>query len=322
MRYGFGIRLAATLALKPETRHLKPCLNGETLVTPFTPTTDVRPTLLAVLAHPDDESFGTGGTLARYSWMGAHVHLICATGGEEGSFDPKYLKGYASITERRHAELACAAAALGLTSVTLLGYRDSGMAGTPANQHPEALAAQALESVAARITAHIRRLKPQVVVTFDPIGGYRHPDHIAIQRATVAAFHAAGDPAAFPGAEPPWQPQKLYFQTFSRTLLRAVVRLMPLFGRDPRRFGRNHDIDFASLAEVEFPIHARIDYLPVVAARLAAARCHASQGGEQFARGPLAWYSHVFGGNESYMRAFPEAAYGLRERDLFEGVNW
>lgn len=284
--------------------------------------TGLRPAILAVLAHPDDESFGSGGTLARYSWMGAEVHLVCATGGEEGSFDPEHLEGYASITERRLAELECAARALGLTSLTMLGYRDSGMAGTPANEHPEALAAQPPDAVAARVTHAIRRLRPHVVITFDPIGGYRHPDHIAIQRATVEAFHAADDPERFPGDDPPWRPQKLYFQTFPRGLLRAVVRLMPLFGKDPRRFGRNGDVDLASLAEVDFPIHARIDYLPVAEARLAAARCHASQGGERFGSGPFAWYGRVFGGAETYMRAYPEAPPGLRERDLLESVTW
>lgn len=289
------------------------------MTTPVT-ATSARPTLLAVLAHPDDESFGTGGTLARYSWMGAAVHLACATGGEEGSFDPEHLSGYTSIAERRMAELECAGKALGLTSLTMLGYRDSGMAGTPANEHPEALAAQPLAEVAARVAALIRQLRPHVVITFDPIGGYRHPDHIAIQRATVEAFHAAGDQARFPGDEPPWQPQKLYFQTFSRRMLRAAVRLMPLFGQDPRRFGRNNDVDLASLAEVDFPIHAQIDYLPVVEARIAAARCHASQGGERFAGGPFALYGRLFGGAETYMRAFPEAPPGLVERDLFEGV--
>jgi mycothiol S-conjugate amidase len=99
-------------------------------------TQGVRPTILAVLAHPDDESFGAGGTLARYAWSGAAVHLICATGGEEGTVDEHHLEGYGSIHERRMAELRCAAEALGLASVTMLGYRDSGMAGAPANSHP------------------------------------------------------------------------------------------------------------------------------------------------------------------------------------------
>ncbi|MFV9506856.1 MAG: PIG-L family deacetylase [Oscillochloridaceae bacterium umkhey_bin13] len=285
-------------------------------------TPDTRPALLAVLAHPDDESFGTGGTLAYYSWCGAAVHLICATGGEEGSYEPHHLEGYASLAERRREELACACQALGLSSVELLGYRDSGMAGTPANDHPEALAAQALDTVTARVTSSIRRLRPHVVITFDPIGGYRHPDHIAIQRATVAAFHAAGDPNRYPDGLHPWQPQKLYFQTFERRSLRLAVRLMPLFGQDPRRFGRNHDVDLAALAAVDFPIHARIDFSPVTDAQQAAARCHVSQGGERFGSGPLALVSRLFGQTDTFMRAFPVAAPDLRETDLFAGVEW
>ncbi len=290
------------------------------LTSPYTPGT--RPTLLAVLAHPDDESFGTGGTLARYSWMGAAVYLVCATGGEEGSTDPHYLEGFASLAERRRFELECAGRALDLSGIELLGYRDSGMEGSPANQHPEALTSAPPEAVAARVTNAIRRLRPHVVITFDPIGGYRHPDHIAIQRATVTAFHAAGDPTRFPDGLPPWQPQKLYFQTFSRRLLRIVVKLMPLFGRDPRRFGRNQDVDIAALAVVDFPIHARIDYRSVAEARMAAARSHASQGGERFGSGPLALIGRLLGGEESFMRAYPEAEPGLRERDLFAGVQW
>jgi mycothiol S-conjugate amidase len=287
-------------------------------------TDNSRPRLLAVLAHPDDESFGAGGTLAHYAWMGATVDLICATGGEEGAAEERYLEGFGTLVARREAELACAARALGLSSVVMLGYRDSGMAGTAANQHPEALAAQPLEGVTARIVALIRRLRPHVVITFDPIGGYRHPDHIAIQQATVAAFYAAGDPAYQGASETPWQAQKLYFQTFPRAILRTAVRLMPLFGKDPRRFGRNNDVDLVALAEVDFPIHARIDTLAMAEARMAAARCHASQGGEAFARGPLTLIGRLLGlgGVETFMRAYPEPSPGLHEDDLFTGVIW
>lgn len=280
-----------------------------------------RPTLLAVLAHPDDESFGMGGTLALYSWCGATVHLICATGGEEGSMDPKHLEGYASTADRRRAELDCAAQTLGLASVTMLGYRDSGMAGTPANQHPDALAAQPLEAVAARVTHEIRRLRPHVVLTFDPIGGYRHPDHIAIQRATVEAFHAAGNPALFPDDLPPHIPQRLYFHTLSKRFLRLLVQLMPLFKRDPRRFGRNGDIDLVSLTEPEFPIHVKIDVLPMSERKIAAGQCHASQGGGiPLFRGPLGLIFRLLGGYESFMQAWPPA--NRRTGDLLDGVEW
>lgn len=285
----------------------------------------VRPTLLTVLAHPDDESFGMGGTLAFYAWSGAAVHLICATGGEVGDVDPQLMQGYSSIVERRKAELRCAAEKLQITSVHMLGYRDSGMPGTPDNTHPHALAAAPHAEVVARVVHAIRLLRPHVVITFDPIGGYRHPDHIAIQRATVRAFHRAGDATYQPEADdlPPYQPQKLYFSTFPRFIMRSIVRLMPLFGQDPRRFGRNGDIDMVSIAAETFPIHARIDYRMVAEQREAAVACHASQLGEPgMTRSIVGAIFRLFGSSETFMRAFPPPVSGMNERDLFEGVRY
>src|SRR5512139_2116978 len=123
-------------------------------------------TLLVVFAHPDDESFGMGGTLAYYAKQGAAVHLICATRGEVGTVDPKLLEGFDSIADLRESELRCAASTLGLTSVHFLDYRDSGMPGSIDNQHPQALINQPIDVVAGRIAGLIRQLKPQVVVTF------------------------------------------------------------------------------------------------------------------------------------------------------------
>src|SRR3989338_2894164 len=215
-------------------------------------------TLVFVGALPDDESFGCGGTLAHYARQGDRVYYACAPRGEVGSADPEFMQGFATPGDMRWAELTCAAAELGLAGVIHLGYRDSGMPGSPDNRHPEALAAAPLEQVTERVVKILRDLKPEVVITFDPIGGYRHPDHIAVHNATVKAFHAAGDPAQFPAAGPAFQPQKLYFHVFPRGFLKVAVRVLPLFGQDPHRFGRNKDIDIASLAEVEFPVHARL----------------------------------------------------------------
>lgn len=286
-----------------------------------------RPRMLAVLAHPDDESFGMGGTLAFYADCGTAVYLVCATRGEVGEVDAEYLAGYSSIAERREAELQCAANALGLSGVYLLDYRDSGMPGTPDNHHPNALAAAPLEEVTARIVHYIRLVRPHVVLTFDPIGGYRHPDHIAVQRATVAAFHAAHTPNAYPDPEglPPYRPQKLYFHTFPRLFLRVMVRLMPLFGQDPRRFGRNQDIDLTSIAVEDFPTHARVDYLSVEKRQTAAAACHASQGGGSGTIHALfGLMFRLFGahGRDTFMRAYPPPTEGLQERNLFEGVDF
>lgn len=281
---------------------------------------DSRRSLLAVLAHPDDETFGTGGTLALYASRGVEVHLLCATRGEVGTVEPAMLEGYDGIAELRQHELECAAQALGLAGVHFLGYRDSGMPGSADNDHPQALAGAPVEDVAAVIVEWIRRLKPQVVITFDPIGGYRHPDHIACHKATVAAFDACGDPAKFPNGLPPHRVQKLYFSTFRRPWLRHGVRLLRLFGQDPRHWGRNKDIDLVDIAQSQFPIHARIDIRTVAERKQRATACHASQ---LMPRPPgLARFLFRLPDREEvYMRAHPPAGPDVRERDLFEGVN-
>jgi LmbE family N-acetylglucosaminyl deacetylase len=280
--------------------------------------------LVFVGAHPDDESFGPGGTLAQYALEGVKVCYVCATRGEVGEAAPEHIAGHASAGDMRWSELTCAVAALHLAGLTYLGYRDSGMPGSPNNQAPGALAAAPLDEVTGRLVKMLRELRPQVVITFDPIGGYRHPDHIAIHQATLKAFQAASDPAQFPDAGPAYQPQKLYYQVLSRRLLRLAVRVLPLFGRDPRHFGQNGDVDIVSLATVDFPVHAHITISSEAArARAAASACHRSQlGGMPQDRGVLGLISRVMQRHESFMRAYPAVEDGrLRESDLFAGIN-
>lgn len=278
-------------------------------------------TLLAVLAHPDDESFGMGGTLALYARRGVAVHLVCATRGEVGEVPPEILEGFKSIADLREHELQCAAEKLGLSGVHFLGYRDSGMTGSPDNKHPDALINAPLEEVARRVVEYIRRYRPQVVVTFDPIGGYRHPDHIAIHQATVRAFEAAGDPQVNSGEYPPFQPQKLYFHTFPRRWLTLAVRLMPLLGKDPRRMGQNEDIDLVALTVKNFPVHAFVNYREVMQLKEAASACHASQVGMVRTGGLMRWAFRLASGKDTFMRAYPPPEPGLRERDLFAGIR-
>jgi N-acetyl-1-D-myo-inositol-2-amino-2-deoxy-alpha-D-glucopyranoside deacetylase len=286
---------------------------------PITLKSGDQPVLLAVLAHPDDETFGTGGTLALYARRGVKVFLICATRGEVGEVDEEYMKGFNSVADRRVDELRCAAGLLGLTEVIFLNYRDSGMEGSPDNHHPEALAAQPVEDVAKTVADHIQRILPQVLITFDPIGGYRHPDHIAIHKATVRAFELSRDERLKAGSKR-FAPSKFYFNTFPRGFLKVGVRLIRLFGGDPRHFGRNKDIDLLSIAEVNFPINAKISYRPVAEIRDQASACHASQGGQSMNRGPLGWFRRLFSANETFMRAFPPPDGKHIERDLYEGL--
>ncbi|MCC6191581.1 MAG: PIG-L family deacetylase [Anaerolineales bacterium] len=281
-------------------------------------------TLIFVGAHPDDESFGIGGTLARYAQAGVRTYYACATRGEVGEASPEHLAGHQSPGDMRWAELMCAAQVLGLADVLYLGYRDSGMPGSPDNHAPGALAAAPLDEVTGRVVAVLRRLQPQVVITFDPIGGYRHPDHIAMYQAATRAFHAAGDASQYPQAGPVYQPQKLYYSVFTRTLLKLAVRLLPLMGRDPRRFGINHDIDLVSLTTEDFPVHTVIDVGgPAARAKLAAAECHRSQLGSGAGSPRIFTLLNRFvPQRETFMRAYPEPpARATREHDLFAGVS-
>ncbi len=275
-------------------------------------------TLLSVLAHPDDESFGMGGTLAHYARQGVAVYLVCATRGEVGDVDPQYLRGFNSVAERREHELRCAAEKLGLAGVYFLDYRDSGMPGSADNNHPSALAAAPLEEVAQRVLHYIEELKPQVVLTFDPIGGYRHPDHIAIHKATVRAFELAVENLSA-GADG-YRPKKLYFNTIPRGLFRMGVKLLPLFGQDPHKWGRNGDIDIAALAQEEFPIHAVINYKDVAEQKAEASACHASQGGVGMSTGFMGLVMRLVGKKDNFMRAYPPPEPGQRERDLFANI--
>src|SRR3989304_9546388 len=126
-------------------------------------------TLLAVLAHPDDESFGLGGPLALYARKGSDTYYVCATRGEAGTVDEVHLKGYKDTAEMRTDELMRAAKILGLKEVFFLGYRDSGMPGMDANKHPNAQINYSIDEVAGRVVKYIRELKPDIVLTFDPI---------------------------------------------------------------------------------------------------------------------------------------------------------
>jgi N-acetyl-1-D-myo-inositol-2-amino-2-deoxy-alpha-D-glucopyranoside deacetylase len=276
--------------------------------------------LLAVLAHPDDESFGMGGTLALYARQGVKVYLICATRGEAGMVTPEQLVGFDSIAEKRESELRCAAAELELTDVFFLDYRDSGMPGSADNQHPQALVAQPVLDVAVKVAHFIRLLKPQVVATFDPIGGYKHPDHIAIHQATVQAFKLASQPD-FEDGLPPFQPQKLYYHLIPKGFLKFGVWLLRLIGKDPQHFGRNKDIDLTSLVmDGDFPINTRISYRQVGEQKDTASACHASQLDGGLSRGPMRLVRGLFGTQDYFMRAFPPAGKGKLERDLFAGL--
>jgi LmbE family N-acetylglucosaminyl deacetylase len=170
-------------------------------------------TLLAVRPHPDDESSATGGMLAYYSARGVRTGVVICTGGEEGPIHDPDLDPVADrprLREIRAREVRDACTILGVAALQMLGYRDSGMPDTLANQHPEAFCHADPVEAAGRLVRIIRALRPLVMVTEPPGGLYAHPDHIMCHRVSLDAFHAAGDAQAYPEAGPPWQVAKLY----------------------------------------------------------------------------------------------------------------
>jgi len=277
--------------------------------------------ILAVLAHPDDETFGIGGTLAYYAKRDVSIYVICATRGEAGDVDNEYLEGFSSVAERRVFELNCASKVLGINEPILLNYRDSGMNGSKDNGHPNALKNATVEKVVYDIVRKIREIKPQIVITFDPIGGYCHPDHVAIHNATVKAFEYAGQNEYVTEGLLPYQPQRLYLSTFAKRSMRWLIKIWSLLGKDPHRYGRNHDIDLVSIARFDYPVHIKIDYRSVQKIRDRASACYESQGGKNINRNIFGWIRKLLGNKESFMQAYPEPLDSIVERDLFYDMD-
>ena len=181
--------------------------------------------LLGLFAHPDDEG-GMGAALLQYSTSGVETGLVCATRGEVGEIADPALATPENLGQVREGEMRAAAEALGVHHLWFLGYRDSGMAGTPDNQDPRSLAQASAADVVGKLVAILRQFRPQVIVTFDETGGYGHPDHIAIYRHTTSAFYATADAVQYPELGPGHSISKLYYTSFPRSVLRAMGEWM------------------------------------------------------------------------------------------------
>lgn len=280
-------------------------------------------TLIFVGAHPDDETFSVGATLAHYALMGVNVYYVCATKGEVGQANPKNMRGFSTVSELRCAELRCATQILGIKDVIFLGFRDSGMQGWEENRHPQALASVPMEKVVESIVNVLRKLRPDVVITYDPIGGYFHPDHIAIHKATVKAFYASADAKQFTEAGSPFKPKKLYFHFFPRRVLRIMAKFAHISKIDLKKIGDKKNIDFQGMIDAKFPIHAVIRPSKMAfKARAKAALCHESMlNGNTPYQGLNGLAIKLFGQNDYYMREYPSVKNSIKEHDLFEGID-
>jgi N-acetyl-1-D-myo-inositol-2-amino-2-deoxy-alpha-D-glucopyranoside deacetylase len=236
------------------------------------------PRLLFVHAHPDDETLTTGGTIAHYCAIGADVRVVTCTLGEEGEIiGDRYAQLAVDAADQlggyRISELTAALTALGVKEPNFLGgpghWRDSGMAGTEPRRHQRFMDADMHEAVGA-LVAVIRELRPHVVVTYDPNGGYGHPDHIQSHRVATEAVAASGR-NDYPGT--PWRVPKTYWVVISRSAMAAGLDSATGVPEDWIRIG----IDDLPYDFFDEKINAVIDTRDHLPAKIAALRAHATQ---------------------------------------------
>ncbi|MBW3650896.1 MAG: mycothiol conjugate amidase Mca [Actinobacteria bacterium] len=232
--------------------------------------------LLTVHAHPDDESSKGAGTVARYAATGVRTVLVCCTDGAAGdilnpAMDRPEIKD--DLPAVRAEELRRAAQIIGYSEVVHLGYKDSGMPGTPCNDDPDCFARAELDEAVGRLVAVIRRTRPQVIVTYgDDQQGYPHPDHLRVHDVSVPAFERAADPESYPEAGPPWQPQKLYYTAWSRARMVAMHEKFLELGLESP-----FDDNWLSRPSQDDRITTRIDVSEFMDVRRQALLAHASQ---------------------------------------------
>lgn len=262
--------------------------------------------LMCILAHPDDESLGTGGVLARYAAEGVETYLVTATRGERGWFGPEEdYPGPESLGQRPEAELRAAAKVLGLREITFLDYQD----GDLDQADPD-------EAIA-KIVAQLRRVRPQVIVTFDPNGSYGHPDHIAICQFTTAAVVAAADPVYADTYPEPYRVAKLYYMAETENkaaLYQAAFGELVMQVDDQVR---------QAASWPDWAITTRIDTSAYWQQVWQAISCHQTQlpGYQALQHLPEEHHQNLWG-NQTYYRAFSLVNGGRQvEQDLFEGLR-
>jgi N-acetyl-1-D-myo-inositol-2-amino-2-deoxy-alpha-D-glucopyranoside deacetylase len=274
--------------------------------------------ILLVHAHPDDETINNGATMALYASLGADVTLVTCTRGEEGEVLVPGLSHLASSDQdllgaHREIELANAMKALGITDYRFLGhYRDSGMMGTDQNNRPDVFWQADLDSAARELVNIIEEVKPHVLITYDEIGGYGHPDHIQAHRVAMRASELAT-----------WQIQKIYWNTMPKSVIAESIAKMKEIGSD---FFGAETADDLPFAKDDSLVTTLIDGNKFVQAKMDAMKAHETQIALD---GPFFALSNNLGlqvwGHEYYTlvkgnKSAPFDSYG-RENDLTSGVQ-
>ncbi len=308
-------------------------------------------TLLTVHAHPDDESIGTGGSMAKAVAEGHRVVLVTCTRGELGEIvvpDLDTPDNHRRLGEIRAGELEAAMGELGVTEWENLGYRDSGMMGTEGNRDPRCFWQADADEAIGRLAWLVRRYRPDVITTYNEFGGYGHPDHIRTHVVGVGAFERAGDPAWYPeqlapehggtgpaeseGGLAPWGPSKIYEQAIPASVRKAMSEAMEAAGR-PNPWAPPADATPEQLAEMEeraakmlVPDESITTWVDVTGAPLEAKwramRRHVTQISDEnwfMSAGFDAW--RRWWSREAYILRGSRVEVALPETDLFAGLD-
>lgn len=271
-------------------------------------------TLMAVHAHPDDESSSTGGVLAKYSAEGIRTVVVTCTNGEFGDAPGKIKPGESGhdpdqVAKIRLAELHTAISILGVTDLEILGYHDSGMSDWDYKARPDVFGNVPLDVASARISGLIEKYRPQVVITYDDNGGYDHPDHLHASRAAVAAVKATGIPS------------KLYLTAMRRSRWADMWQALKDAGEEVPDFGEIDPEAVRRMDESEARITTTVDIRPEMDLKNKALRAHVSQIEESwFSKIPPEVATRIFG-DETFIRAMDRTGASVPETDLFAGLR-
>jgi N-acetyl-1-D-myo-inositol-2-amino-2-deoxy-alpha-D-glucopyranoside deacetylase len=279
--------------------------------------------MLAVHAHADDETITMGATLAQCADRGIRTAVVCCTDGQLATIyaaDMPEETTRPRLGEIRREELRAACGILGVDEVHFLGYQDSGMAGAESNADPGSFWKADLDEAVGQVVSRIRAFRPHVVVTYDALGAYGHPDHIQTHRATLLAVEAAYLPKMYPGTGEAWRVSKLYYTAFPARAVRKAVDVAAQFGQ-PSPFGdvSPEELEFVTRDEFVTTTVAGPDQM---SRKIAALRAHHSQITDDFPYLALPEdLAREHFSDEYYQLVFSHVPVQLPETDLFAGLG-
>ncbi len=292
-------------------------------------------TLVAIFAHPDDESYSASGTLAHYASLGVDVYIICATRGEAGKISHPSLAYRDVLGAVREEELRDACRIMGIHQPLFLGYRDSGMIGTSDNNDPLSLNMAKPEEVVGRLVVLLRQLRPDVVISYYESGPYAHPDHVSSYKYALEAFNASGNPDMYPeqlkGSTTTFKPHRLFSVAIPTSRIEELVKAIPEEDDKDSRYPYNQNQEQESeedeirpedvgIPDEDVTVYMDIGNLYETKRKSIASHRTQHQGEGVFSNLPENLLKDFFS-QEHFFQVAPKSDPPPRYKDLFDGIG-